>query len=150
MNNSNNPSNEDLPSTGNLIKSTILAAIVAGVLLVTVVMPSEYAIDPTGIGKVLGLTNMGEIKTTLEKEAAADAATHSSNTEIMIKSAPDEKPEQEAEYKNQGHQHGEGSHHKHSSKTEITTKPALDEMSELESENKNQSHQHGDGNHHAH
>jgi hypothetical protein len=31
-------------------------------------------VDPTGIGKALGLTEMGEIKTRLAKEAAEDAA----------------------------------------------------------------------------
>ncbi|MFO6370325.1 transmembrane anchor protein [Pseudomonas aeruginosa] len=43
-------------------------------LLVTVVMPSEYAIDPTGVGRVLGLTQMGEVKIQLADEAAADAS----------------------------------------------------------------------------
>jgi len=47
---------------------------VAVVLLVTVVLPSEYAIDPTGVGRMLGLTEMGEIKGQLAEEAAADAA----------------------------------------------------------------------------
>jgi hypothetical protein len=32
-------------------------------------MPAEYAIDPTGIGKVLGLTKMGEIKQSLAEES---------------------------------------------------------------------------------
>ncbi len=73
MYNTNIPSDREVPSTGKLIKSTILAAIAAGVLLVTVVMPAEYGIDPTGIGKAIGLQKMGEIKTSLAEEAAADA-----------------------------------------------------------------------------
>ena len=36
-------------------------------------MPSEYGIDPTGLGKVTGLQRMGEIKVSLAQEAAADA-----------------------------------------------------------------------------
>ena len=72
MYNSNPPTNTDLPSTRKLIKSTILAAAVAGVLLVTVVMPAEYGIDPTGIGKITGLKKMGEIKTSLAKDAALE------------------------------------------------------------------------------
>ncbi|MEK5762401.1 transmembrane anchor protein, partial [Acinetobacter junii] len=36
---------------------------------VTWVMPAEYAIDPTGVGKVLGLTKMGEIKQSLAAES---------------------------------------------------------------------------------
>ena len=43
-------------------------------ILIAIVLPSEYAIDPTGIGRALGLTEMGEIKTQLAEEAAADAA----------------------------------------------------------------------------
>jgi len=43
------------------------------VLLLTTVLPAEYGIDPTGAGRVLGLTQMGEIKVRLAREAAADA-----------------------------------------------------------------------------
>ena len=74
MYNSNIPSDREVPSSAKLIKSTILAAATAGVLLVTVVMPAEYGIDPTGVGTVLGLTRMGEIKMSLANEAEADAA----------------------------------------------------------------------------
>jgi hypothetical protein len=41
-------------------------------ILVTVVLPAEYGIDPTGVGRLLGLTEMGEIKTQLAAEAEAD------------------------------------------------------------------------------
>ncbi|MBX3630628.1 MAG: transmembrane anchor protein [Nitrosomonas sp.] len=72
MHNSSIPSTQEIPSTSNLIKSTIVAIIIAGILLVTVVMPAEYGIDPTGIGEATGLKKMGEIKVSLAKEAAAD------------------------------------------------------------------------------
>lgn len=72
MYNTNIPTDRELPSTGKLIKSTILAAITASALLVTVVMPAEYGIDPTGIGNAIGLKRMGEIKVSLAKEAAAE------------------------------------------------------------------------------
>lgn len=75
MYNSDIPSRAELPSTRQLIRSTIIAAVSAAVLLYTVVLPSEYGVDPTGIGRVLGLTEMGEIKTRLAKEAAEDTAT---------------------------------------------------------------------------
>ena len=52
------PNRADLPSTGRLLRSTALAALIAGGLLVTTVLPAEYRIDPTGIGRVLGLTAM--------------------------------------------------------------------------------------------
>jgi hypothetical protein len=66
------PTYNELPSTAQLLRSTIIAAITAGVLLVTVVMPSEYAVDPTGVGRALGLTQMGEMKLQLAAEAQAD------------------------------------------------------------------------------
>ena len=62
MYNSNNQEDSELPSTSKLIKSTILAAVAAGVLLVTVVMPAEYGIDPTGIGNAIGLKKWGILK----------------------------------------------------------------------------------------
>ncbi|MFT7387508.1 MAG: hypothetical protein ACI8VC_000748 [Candidatus Endobugula sp.] len=74
MHNINIPSDRELPSTSTLIKSTILAAMVACLLLVTVVMPAEYGIDPTGLGDIVGLKRMGEIRTSLAEEAAADVA----------------------------------------------------------------------------
>ena len=36
---------------GSAPRSTVLAIAVAAVLLVTVVLPAEYGIDPTGIGR---------------------------------------------------------------------------------------------------
>ena len=74
MYNTDIPNREELPSTAKLVRSTIIAAFVALVLLATVVMPAEYALDPTGAGRLLGLTEMGEIKEQLAEEAAADEA----------------------------------------------------------------------------
>lgn len=74
MYNTDMPSRAELPSSKQLIGSTLAAIVIAAILLVTVVMPAEYAIDPTGAGRALGLTEMGEIKAQLEEKAAADAA----------------------------------------------------------------------------
>lgn len=74
MYNSDMPTRAELPSSGQLVRSTAIAAAVAGALLVTVVLPAEYGVDPTGVGSVLGLTEMGEIKQQLAEEAALDAA----------------------------------------------------------------------------
>jgi hypothetical protein len=67
------PNPADLPSSAKLIKSTIVAAVAAAFLLVVAILPAEYGIDPTGVGKVLGLTAMGEIKMSLAQEATAQA-----------------------------------------------------------------------------
>ncbi|WP_122456440.1 transmembrane anchor protein [Pseudomonas viridiflava] len=72
MFNSPLPTANDLPSTARLLRSTAIAAVVAVGLLVTVVMPSEYAVDPTGLGRVLGLQQMGELKIALANEALAE------------------------------------------------------------------------------
>ncbi|TAH12321.1 MAG: transmembrane anchor protein [Curvibacter sp.] len=93
MYNTDIPSRAELPSTRQLIRSTLIAAVSAVVLLYTVVLPSEYGVDPTGIGRTLGLTEMGEIKTRLVKEAAVDAAaTQASNSEPTEASAAAEPP----------------------------------------------------------
>ena len=73
MYNAQLPSRSELPTSGQLLRSTIIAIISAAVILVTIVLPSEYAIDPTGIGAKLGLTQMGEIKMELAAEAEAEA-----------------------------------------------------------------------------
>jgi len=80
MYNSDLPTRAELPSSKQLLRSTILALIVATVLLLTVVLPAEYGIDPTRIGRVLGLTKMGEIKTQLAEEAARDRTADKAQT----------------------------------------------------------------------
>jgi len=62
------PAPDMLPSSRTLLRSTFAALVVAATLLVTVVLPAEYAVDPTGIGRVLGLTEMGRIKMALARE----------------------------------------------------------------------------------
>lgn len=96
MYNSNIPSDTEVPSTAKLIKSTLLAAVTAGVLLVTVVMPAEYGIDPTGIGNAIGLKRMGEIKTSLAEEAAQDAAMDEQAIAVQSEPQPELEAVQEA------------------------------------------------------
>jgi len=90
MYNTDMPTRNELPSSAQLVRSTIIAAIVALVLLVTVVMPSEYALDPTGAGRLLGLTEMGEIKAQLVEEAAADEAAQMVTVQPSINEAVSE------------------------------------------------------------
>jgi hypothetical protein len=72
MYNSDIPTRAELPSSAQLLRSTAIAIAAAAGILVTIVLPAEYAIDPTGVGRMLQLTEMGEIKTQLAAEAAAD------------------------------------------------------------------------------
>lgn len=88
MYNSDTPSRAELPSSKQLLRSTILAAVSAVVLLVAIVLPAEYGVDPTGIGRVLRMTEMGDIKQQLAAEAAADAVgapvAGSTTTEVSV------------------------------------------------------------------
>ena len=85
MYNSEIPNREELPSARRLLRSTILALVAALVILVTMVLPAEYGIDPTGIGRVLGLAEMGEIKAQLAEEAEADRQQHAERAETARK-----------------------------------------------------------------
>ena len=72
MTNNNSDTDRELPSKGKLIRSTILAIFIAAVILITVVLPAEYGIDPTGVGSAIGLLKMGEIKVSLAQEASME------------------------------------------------------------------------------
>lgn len=86
------PTQSELPTSRQLLRSTLIAVGVAAALLVSVVMPSEYAIDPTGVGRVLGLTQMGEMKKTLAEEAAADAAVQPAAAPVVQAPVPVAEP----------------------------------------------------------
>jgi len=86
MYNSNMSSPYDLPSTSKLVISTIGAVFTALIILITVVMPAEYGIDPTGVGKLTGLQRMGEIKMNLAQEAAAERLAKEQS--LAVKSQP--------------------------------------------------------------
>ncbi|MCE7796245.1 hypothetical protein LWE61_06680 [Sphingobium sufflavum] len=67
--------NSTLPyqaSRGALGRATLGAAAAAAVILTLVVLPAEWGIDPTGVGKALGLTRMAA---GAEAEDAPDSAT---------------------------------------------------------------------------
>lgn len=72
MFNAEKPSLDELPSSKQLLRSTVIAGVSAVAILTTVVLPAEYGIDPTGVGRAIGLAEMGEIKTQLAEEAEAD------------------------------------------------------------------------------
>ena len=65
----------ELPTTAQLNRATGLAALIAGAILVTTVLPAEYGIDPTGIGSALGLKEMGDMKAIASLADEAPVAT---------------------------------------------------------------------------
>jgi hypothetical protein len=72
MYNTDLPTRAELPTSKQLMRSTLIAIASAAAILVTIVLPAEYNLDPTGIGKALGLAEMGEIKAQLADEAEQD------------------------------------------------------------------------------
>lgn len=59
---------QPLPGKAQLIRATLLSLVVAGVLLVTTVLPAEYGIDLLGVGSALGLDKLN----TASSEVAAE------------------------------------------------------------------------------
>lgn len=43
-----------------LLATVLVTAVLAAIVLVTIVLPAEYNVDPTGIGRMLGLTSLNE------------------------------------------------------------------------------------------
>jgi len=82
-----------------LIVSTVVAIAVAALVLFVVVLPAEYGQDPTRIGRLIGLQQMGEAKVTAEAQVggeiahAHDRKYRTATIEINVK------PKEELEYK---------------------------------------------------
>lgn len=129
MYNTDLPTRAELPSTCQLFRSTAIAALVAAILLVTTVLPAEYGIDPLGVGRMLGLTPMGEIKVALAAEASvADA-------KLAEAKPADVKPENAAPVAAaeptpaptpaHGHEHGGEQGHDHDRAPVVAAPPAV-------------------------
>ncbi len=61
MYNSDLPTRAELPTSARLWRSTLIAIVSAIAILVVAILPGEYGIDPTGVGRVLGLIGYGAI-----------------------------------------------------------------------------------------
>lgn len=60
-------------TTPQLLTATAVALVAAGAILVTTVLPAEYGLDPTGIGKALGLTALHQAEASSEPTAEVAA-----------------------------------------------------------------------------
>ena len=78
------PSEKDLPTSSQLLKSTMVAVCVGCALLILFVLPAEYGNDPTGVGELLGLKKMGEIKIRLKQDFLKENV--SARDELMVES----------------------------------------------------------------
>lgn len=89
MYNTDIPTRAELPTSKQLLRSTLIAMASAAAILVTIVLPAEYGIDPTGLGRATGLAEMGEIKIQLAEEAAKDRALDQTRAAPPIAPAPE-------------------------------------------------------------
>ncbi|MCQ8116829.1 hypothetical protein [Methylomonas rosea] len=67
-------SNPPVQSLKSLTIASLSATLLAGVVLVTAVLPAEYGIDPTGFGEMTGLTSLSSANKTAAQGAAAACA----------------------------------------------------------------------------
>ncbi len=82
MANSMQDSNPPVQSVKSLTIASISALCLAGVILVTAVLPAEYGIDPTGFGAMTGLTSLSSTSKT-----ASAAASVCPESQVAISAA---------------------------------------------------------------
>lgn len=68
-----NIQNLPIQSTRTLVKALAAASSLASIIFITVVLPAEYNIDPSGIGQALGLTVLAAVESPspLKKDTSA-------------------------------------------------------------------------------
>ena len=79
------------PSAKRIITATLVALLVAALLLVTVILPAEYGIDPLRTGKLLGVSALANVRPGV---LAPQGAVHRRDTRTFLLS-----PFQSIEYK---------------------------------------------------
>lgn len=70
-------------SNGKLLKYTLFSFIFAVIALITVILPAEYNIDPTGVGGALGLTVFNNTNATATNSASPTTETAIDVTETI-------------------------------------------------------------------
>ncbi|MCJ2180987.1 hypothetical protein [Novosphingobium album (ex Hu et al. 2023)] len=70
-------------SPASLTKATIWAGVAATAILTLFVLPAEWGIDPTGVGKSLGLTNMAANPEEDDRDSPEVAATPASSDIVV-------------------------------------------------------------------
>jgi hypothetical protein len=75
-----NPENIPVQSTKSLINASLFAGLLAIIILFTAVLPAEYGIDPTGLGKKLGLTVLSEQSSQIAKSCPQTTQVSVGNT----------------------------------------------------------------------
>lgn len=80
-----------IQSNKTLLKASSLAAIIAIVVLVLIILPTEYNIDPTGFGKISGLNQLYSTETSSEQKPTSTSKTISGQQDsVTIEVLPGE------------------------------------------------------------
>jgi hypothetical protein len=78
---------QSLPSTRRLLKATAFALAAASLVLVTAVLPAEFGIDPTGLGRRLGLLALAGNAQVAESPSAAPSEPDSATAALAAEAA---------------------------------------------------------------
>jgi hypothetical protein len=77
----------EAPSSKQLIRATLMAAAIAGIVLVTIVMPAEYGLDPVGSGRALGIFRP-RVEVAATDQPASAVADESASGSLLKQAAP--------------------------------------------------------------
>lgn len=69
------PDTRPVPTLRQLGKATVIAILAATAVLIIAVMPAEYGIDLTGVGKLLGLTAMSSAEARNQSAPSSEATS---------------------------------------------------------------------------
>jgi hypothetical protein len=79
MDNAMYDTNPPVQSLKSLLIASVFATLLAGLILITTVLPAEYGIDPTGFGRLTGLTALSA-QTTANTQPQAIACVETNST----------------------------------------------------------------------
>jgi hypothetical protein len=85
MTNKEHEMEHTIQSTQTLIKVSILAGVLAVVVLVSAILPMEYGIDPLGIGKALGLKPLTSSVVTIQVDQSEPSAQQEPSSGLEYK-----------------------------------------------------------------
>ena len=80
------PDTPPLPTIPQLARAIGLALLIATIILVVAVLPAEYGIDPTGIGRAIGLLRPPASAIDFETPVTAEAAAMVTRSEAAYRS----------------------------------------------------------------
>lgn len=67
-----------------LIKATLIAVLIAAIALLTLILPAEYNIDPTGVGQKLGLTLLADAAETMPIKSQPEIVSADSEQVVEV------------------------------------------------------------------